>query len=383
VTVENPIEIQMPGITQTQVDVKADITFASVLRSMLRQDPDVILVGEMRDRETAAIAVEASQTGHLLLSTIHTNDAPSTITRLLDFDIDPFKITSSLRAVLAQRLVRRVCPQCAVDDTPDPHLLDELASEIELDRGATWRKGIGCRACHQSGYSGRVAIHELLEVTDALRELIYRRAPDHAIREHARRDGMRTLIEDGFKKAAQGLTTVDEVMRVAPRPGTRVSRPKIDDRVESVPIPAAPLAPAPTPTPQSTPQPDQAVPHILVLDDDSDMQALLRLQLESGGYQVTTAGDGVEALLQLGRQSFDLILSDIRMPNLDGLQLLELRTNRDVRVPIVVLSADSSPETEQTCLELGAVDYIAKPIKKDILLLRVKRAIRQMAEQVG
>jgi type IV pilus assembly protein PilB len=412
VTVENPIEIQMAGITQTQVDVKAGVTFATVLRSMLRQDPDVILVGEMRDRETAGIAMEASQTGHLLLSTVHTNDAPSTITRLLDFDIDPFKITSSLVGVLAQRLVRRVCQECAIEDHPDPRMLQELATEVAQTvalsgRPPQWRKGLGCPACHQSGYKGRLAIHELLEITDGIRGLIYERAPDHVIREQARRNGMRTLLEDGVIKAAAGVTTLEEVIRVAPRSGSRdaakdaakdvasappaVAAPTAPVEAVSVPlasvpvvaVDAAPVAPEVPDAPVAATAPvapaPPSAPRILVLDDDVDMQELLKLWLESDGHQVTVAGDGVEALLELGRQSYDLILSDIYMPNLDGLQLLELKTRKGVTVPIVVLSADGGGDTEQRALELGAMDFIAKPTKKNILLMRVQRILRQAA----
>jgi CheY-like chemotaxis protein len=198
------------------------------------------------------------------------------------------------------------------------------------------------------------------------------------IRNLARQHGMRTLLEDGIAKAALGLTTLEEVLRVVPH----TEAPKTPQR------PALPAAKAPdaaaapgltvppaTPVLASTSPQAAAPPHLLVLEDDPDLQALLQLILENNGYAVTIAGDGVDALMQLGRQHFDLILSDINMPNLDGLQLLEIKNQKGLQVPLIVLTADSTEECEQKCLELGAIDYITKPFRKDILLLRVRRAL--------
>ncbi|HWW88604.1 MAG TPA: ATPase, T2SS/T4P/T4SS family, partial [Vicinamibacterales bacterium] len=216
ITVEDPIEFQIQGVNQVQINARAGMTFAAGIRSILRQDPNVILVGEIRDQETAGIALEAAQTGHLLLSTLHTNNAPATITRLFDLEIPPFLIASSIVGIIAQRLVRRPCPACVAPKAPSPETLEKLGESIKVPADAQWVAGAGCDQCGQSGYKGRLSIHEVLQVTDEIRDLIAKRAPEHAIRNAARRDGMHTMAEDGFAKAAQGLTTLEEVFRVVP-----------------------------------------------------------------------------------------------------------------------------------------------------------------------
>ena len=362
ITVEDPIEFQVPGLTQVQIDSKSGMTFAAGLRSILRQDPNVILVGEIRDSETASISLEAAQTGHLLLSTLHTNDAVSTITRLLDLGIEPFKVASSVIGILAQRLVRCMCPACAVEREPQPETVEKAGGPGRLPGGARWKAGAGCDACQQSGYKGRLAIHELLEVTEEIRELIASRAADHEIRDAARRAGMRTLLEDGIAKAAQGLTTLEEIVRVAPRDDTPA--PDMGERMvkEKSQREASPEAAA------------HAKVSVLILEDDQDTQALIKRILENGGYDTTVAGDGIDALLHLGKKDFDLVLSDINMPNLDGIKLLEMANKKGITVPMIFLTASVGEEIEQKCLELGAADFIKKPIRKDILLMRVERA---------
>jgi len=372
VTVENPIEFQMSGVTQVQIEPKAGMTFAAGLRSILRQDPNVILVGEVRDQETAHITVEAAQTGHLLLTTLHTNDAATSITRLLDLDVEPYQLTSSLAGVLAQRLVRKVCASCAVSRRPPEEVSSQLGiTERQLAEGR-WRAGQGCPQCQGTGYKGRVAIHELLEVNDQLRTLISDRASDHLLRDAARHHGMVTLLEDGVSKAAAGLTTLDEVLRVVPCfdmvKSTAIETPGI---VGKTVAPVAPAAPAAQP-PAARPAAGRSV---LVIDDEPDTLAILTLMLEQNGCKVTAAADGIEALLALGRTRFDLILSDINMPHMDGVALLEMKSQKGIDTPTIFLSADDGPERELQCLELGALDYVRKPIKKDLLLLRLNRAL--------
>lgn len=379
VTVENPVEYQISGITQVQIDVKAGMTFSAGLRSILRQDPDIILVGEIRDRETAAIAIEASQTGHLLLSTMHTNDAPTSITRLLDLEIEPFKITSSIHGILAQRLVRRLCSVCSVAYDPDAAMLKQIGLNVPLPEVGQWKTTVGCEACFDSGYKGRMAIHELLEVTVDIRRLINQQSPDDAIRDQARQNGMRTLLEDGIAKAALGLTTLEEVLRVAPR--TEVHQTSARQSLPAQETPAAAVnntAPSIASHSEVTPSQAESATNLLVLEDDVVTQSLLVRILEKSGYSVTTAGDGIDALLHLGRQRFDLIVSDINMPNLNGLQLLEIKNQKGVDVPVIFLTADDTEESEQKCLELGAVDYIKKPVNKDILLLRIQKALTKL-----
>lgn len=213
-TLEDPIEVQLPGINQTQINVKAGMTFAGGLRSILRQDPNVILVGEIRDQETARIALQAAQTGHLLLSTLHTNDAPATITRLLDLEVEPFLVASSVIGILAQRLVRRVCASCAVPAQPSAETTAKVGGLSRFRADGRWMVARGCEHCGHTGFKGRIAIHEVLSVNDELRELISKQASEHELRRAAKRTGMRTLLDDGIEKAAQGLTTLEELLQV-------------------------------------------------------------------------------------------------------------------------------------------------------------------------
>jgi len=207
ITIEDPIEYQLKGIGQIQVNPKIDLTFANGLRSILRQDPDIIMVGEIRDAETAEIAIQASLTGHLVLSTLHTNDAPTAVTRLIDMGIEPFLVASSLSAVLAQRLVRVICPHCREEYLPD-RTYPGIALPSLLYRGR------GCDACFGLGTLGRTGIYELLLVDPEICSMIIRRAPAGEIREYALARGMKTLRDDGLAKVAAGMTTVEEVMRV-------------------------------------------------------------------------------------------------------------------------------------------------------------------------
>jgi len=211
-TVEDPVEYQIAGITQMQVNVRAGVTFASSLRHFLRQDPDIIMVGEVRDQETAQIAIQAALTGHLVLSTLHTNDAPGAITRLLDMGVEPYLVASALEGVAAQRLVRVLCPKCREADTAGA---EELRARFGTAAPAgTYYLGRGCEFCNYTGYRGRVAIFEIAEMNDELRHLVINRVPHHTLKEAAVAAGMTTLLEDGLKKAAAGVTSLAEVWRV-------------------------------------------------------------------------------------------------------------------------------------------------------------------------
>uniref|UniRef100_A0A7C4XSU4 Type II/IV secretion system protein n=1 Tax=Caldisericum exile TaxID=693075 RepID=A0A7C4XSU4_9BACT len=212
ITVEDPVEYQLKGINQVQVNEKAGLTFANALRSILRQDPNIILIGEIRDRETAQIAIEAALTGHLVLSTIHTNDSASIPTRLIDMGIEPFLVASSLIGATAQRLVRKICPKCKVEYKPSKDVLEHLGFEVE--EGVTFYKGEGCDFCNHTGYKGRIAISEILPITPEIQKLILKRASSKEILAEGKRLGMKTLLEDALLKAAEGITTLEEVIRV-------------------------------------------------------------------------------------------------------------------------------------------------------------------------
>ena len=210
ITIEDPIEYELAGVGQIQVNLKTDLTFARGLRSVLRHDPDIIMVGEIRDLETVEIAVQSSLTGHLVFSTLHTNDAPGALTRLVDMGVEPFLISSSLLGVVAQRLVRTVCPDCREAYQPDRAVSEELG--LPLDRPLY--RGVGCSACMGSGYRGRTGIFEILMMDNEIRRMVTSGADSVAIKEVAMRSGMRTLFEDGLRKVRQGQTTLDEVARV-------------------------------------------------------------------------------------------------------------------------------------------------------------------------
>ena len=213
ITIEDPVEYQLKGINQIQVVEKAGMTFARGLRAILRHDPDVVLIGEIRDRETAQIAVQASLTGHMVFSTLHTNDAPGALTRLVDMGVEPYLVASSLEAVMAQRLVRVLCPECKEEDHSDR--TKSLRERVDALKTAPIYHAVGCKACRMTGYTGRQALFELMTLTAPIRQVLLRSGSSLEIKEIARRDGMRTLLEDGWRLVCNGSTTPAEVLRVS------------------------------------------------------------------------------------------------------------------------------------------------------------------------
>ena len=237
ITIEDPVEYQLKGVNQIQVSEKAGLTFARGLRSILRHDPDVVLIGEIRDQETAQIAVQASLTGHLVFSTLHTNDAPGALTRLVDMGVEPYLVASSLEAVLAQRLVRVLCPHCKQPDDSAP--ARAFKAQAGIPASTTIYRSVGCRECRQTGFFGRSAIFEWMDTDNEIREMILRSASTDLIRDSARRNGMRTLADDGWRLVRKGITTVAEVLSVttakevarttravAPEPAAETPAPK-------------------------------------------------------------------------------------------------------------------------------------------------------------
>jgi type II secretion system protein E len=213
ITIEDPVEYRLPGVNQIQVNSSIGLTFASGLRSILRQDPDIILVGEIRDAETAGIAIHSALTGHMVFSTLHTNDAPGAITRLQDMGVDSYLISSALTTVMAQRLVRKLCPGCRKPVTVDDQMLARHGIEAEPGQYTIYTSG-GCEACGQRGYQGRTGIFEMMEISDPVREMINRQSDTESLRQQALREGMRTLRQDGWLKVQAGITSLEEVLRV-------------------------------------------------------------------------------------------------------------------------------------------------------------------------
>ncbi len=347
VTVEDPIEYRLSGINQVAVSDKAGLTFAAGLRSILRQDPDIVMVGEIRDLETAHVAFQAAQTGHLVLSTLHTNDAPSAITRLVEMGIPAYVVSSSVLAVQAQRLVRRLCECKVVGD-------DGVA------------KAKGCDLCRFTGFKGRMGVYELMRVTPRVRSVLIARGSDDVVRRAAQATGMRSMYQDGLRKVAHGLTTEEEVKRVVPPDEVDDSEGATREAV-AVAIPAS-LSPDTA---------SQKPVRVLVVDDDPALLEVLREILESERYTVGAASNGVDALASVFLERPDLILTDLKMPGMDGLELLK-RLRHDLstcQIPVVFLTMVESLDAEAQALDLGADDYISKPVQKARLLSRVRRAL--------
>jgi type IV pilus assembly protein PilB len=384
ITIEDPIEYQLDGVNQVQINSKAGMTFAGGLRSILRQDPNVIFVGEIRDRETAGIALEAAQTGHLLLSTLHTNDAPGTISRLFDLAIEPFLVASSLIGILAQRLVRRSCTSCAVPQEPSAEAVARIGGPEQLPLNGNWLAGRGCEKCGQTGFKGRIAIHELLEVNDELRELITQRAPEHEIRRAARKAGMRTLIEDATAKAAQGLTTLDAVLKVVAADDvsgadsladSKAADGKATDHNEALQKDKA----LDTGNIQSTGSESAGTgskgkARVLIVEDDRTITSVVKYFLELEGFEVAVAKDGLIGLETAKRELPQVIVTDLNMPGMDGMAMVKaLRAHALTKdIAILMQTSEASVESETLALALGADDYILKPVEPRRLAARVK-----------
>jgi type IV pilus assembly protein PilB len=407
ITVEDPIEYQLDGVNQVQINTKAGVTFAAGLRSILRQDPNIILVGEIRDQETAGIALEAAQTGHLLLSTLHTNDAPGTISRLLDLGIEPFLIASAVIGILAQRLVRTPCPACKVSQPPSTDAIEKAGGTSRLPADAKWIAGRGCEDCRQSGSKGRIAIHELLVVNDEVRELISQRASEHAIRKAARKAGMRTLLEDGILKASQGLTTLEDVVRVVAaddssahkEEATKPEAPNLSVRGDETAThqEAAEQSTATagfasdahemqielhvtSPPPRSEagkPDETQGKERVLVVEDSTTIASVVKYFLELEGFEVLVAKNGNSGLKAAKRDLPDVIVTDYDMPGMDGITMVKaLRAEASTReIAVLMLTSEQSVEREAQALEAGVDDYILKPVEPRRLAARVRSVL--------
>jgi type II secretory ATPase GspE/PulE/Tfp pilus assembly ATPase PilB-like protein/CheY-like chemotaxis protein len=398
VTVEDPVEYRMQGIVQVQVQEKAGLTFAAALRSILRQDPNVVLVGEIRDKETAQIAVQASLTGHLVLSTLHTNDAANAVTRLVDIGVESYKIAASLRGVVAQRLMRRLCPTCKEVwiEAPPERLRRWIPKGTPLYRAA------GCPDCAMTGYRGRFSILEILTMTPELERLIAAGEAANRIAEAAQRGGMKSLWDSGLAHVARGESTLDELTRVvdipdepeAPQPQTRGSRGSTAQRssapgggTQSVPHEAAPPA-APVSThfdlldEHATPARPSG-PHgmpaskVLLVDDEDSLRKVMRDLLERDGYVVTEARDGVQALDQVDRVGPDIIVLDLNLPGLDGYGVLSHLRSRPAtaNIPVIVLTAKGDEDNEVRVFELGADDFLTKPFRARALSARLEAVL--------
>ena len=402
VTVEDPIEYKLPGIVQVQVNEKAGLTFASALRSILRQDPDVILVGEVRDRDTATIAVQASLTGHLVLTTLHTIDAASSIARLVDIGIEPYKIAAALKGVVAQRLLRRLCPRCKqpASDTVPARYHRWLAGDTTLYRA------VGCAECAQTGYLGRMAVLEVLLVEDEIERAIGAGEHVEHVTELARANGMRSLWDSGVEHVRLGETTLDELLRVVEppieRPGRRPVTPSSPNRPSAPAAPPArprsrtPIASPRVATPRAMPAivlPDEALQlvddfadatpmgqhTVLLVEDEEPLRLVLKDLLEREGFTVVEAADGVQALDQVDRTAPDVVVLDLNLPRLDGYGVLSrLRAKGSTAdIPVIVLTAKGDEDNEVRVFEQGATDFLTKPFRPRALSARLRALLKR------
>lgn len=389
VTVEDPVEYRLgANIVQVQTNEKTGLTFSTALRSILRQDPDIVLVGEIRDVETAQIAVQASLTGHLVLSTLHTNDAPNTITRLVDMGLEAFKIGAALRGVLAQRLMRRLCPICRAKQS-----WAELPQRIQRfvpETAELWQP-VGCGQCTQTGYRGRFSVMEILVVTPEIERLIGANGTANQIAAAARDAGMGTLFDCGLRHVLDGHTSVDELLRVTDVPNDG----KLSLRTVLDAIPAVALAARATAAVASAEELleglellDESGPHaipssttpratILLVEDEDTLRRVMKDLLEQEGYLVCEARDGVEALEQVDRHNPDIVLLDLNLPNVDGYTVLsQLRSRpQTVGLPVLVLSARGDEDNEVRALRLGATDFLTKPFRPRALSARLEATL--------
>jgi type IV pilus assembly protein PilB len=380
ITIEDPIEYQLDGVNQVQINTKAGVTFAGGLRSILRQDPNIIFVGEIRDHETAGIALEAAQTGHLLLSTLHTNDAPATVSRLFDLGIEPFLVASSLIGILAQRLVRRSCTFCLTPQEPNAETIEKIGGPKFLPADGKWRAGKGCEKCGQTGFRGRIGIHELLQVNDELRDLITRRAPEHEIRKAARAAGMRTLVEDGIGKAAQGLTTLESVLKVVATDDKSGTDDEPDHSAgqkyfSSSQEETADIDQIHAEVPQSPKTAEPKVKaRVLIVEDDRTITTVVKYFLELEGFEVAVAKNGLIGLKMAKRDQPQVIVTDLNMPGMDGMAMVKaLRDDPNTRgILILMQTSEESVDSETMALNLGADDYLLKPVEPRRLAARIK-----------
>jgi type II secretory ATPase GspE/PulE/Tfp pilus assembly ATPase PilB-like protein/ActR/RegA family two-component response regulator len=392
-TVEDPVEYELPGLTQIQVEPKQGVTFGSALRAILRQDPDVIFVGEIRDAETAEIAAQASLTGHLVLASLHTNDALGSLRRFVDLGLDVGTICETLRGAVAQRLVRQVCSHCVEHVTGDLRP-DEAQLAARFGVSPTVRTK-GCPRCVGQGYLGRVPVTEFLSPTPELTRLILGGAPLFELQMQAVADGMRTLLQSALDRVRRGETTLHEVDRVVGSGDAVREAPSTAAPRESAP--SAPKAPTPTDarergrSPGATPRAPRSAAeggttgeaaHILVVDDDGTTRMLARSLLDNVGFVVAEASDGSEALARLAKgERFDLMILDLDMPMLGGREVLRAvrQSAATAHLPIVVLTGTPDADADIELMEQGADDYIRKPIDPPRFVMRVRAALRRAA----
>jgi type II secretory ATPase GspE/PulE/Tfp pilus assembly ATPase PilB-like protein/CheY-like chemotaxis protein len=394
VTVEDPVEYRLgENIVQVQVNEKAGLTFAAALRSILRQDPDVVLVGEIRDKETAQIALQASLTGHLVLSTLHTNDAPNTVTRLVDIGMESYKIAPALRGIVAQRLMRRLCKACRTEAT-EP-VSERLARFVPP--GMKLYQAVGCSDCSMTGYRGRFSIVEVLTMNPDLERRIADGATAEKIAEAARAAGMRSLFGSGLRHVLSGESTLEELLRVSEpplEPASSTAAPAQPARPGRSRAGAAPSAAVDGPAlgefaVDMELLEEPAAPGgilgtgrgkgacVLLVEDEEQLRRVMKDLLQREGYRVAEARDGIQALDEVDRFAPDVIILDLNLPGLDGYGVLAQLRSRPAtqNIPVMVLTAKGDEDNEVRVFELGADDFVTKPFRARSLTARLEAVL--------
>ncbi|MDD5094657.1 MAG: ATPase, T2SS/T4P/T4SS family [Dehalococcoidia bacterium] len=385
ISAEDPVEYRIPFVNQQQVSEKAGVTFEALLKAVVRQDPDILFVGEIRDPYSAKVALDFASTGHLTISTMHTSNATTAITRMERLGIPREVIAQNVNAVIAQRLIRKLCDGCKKVEPMTPEEI-EMMTPFTNVLPKTVAHPVGCSKCNHTGFYGREGIQEILAFDPVISEMVRDGVPISEIRafSHSRGDymigdhalqKMEKLIfcpKDVYEKVlieeirlqdspAQTRTVRAEVPSMA----ARVGGADIDDEAKSTVAVSPPLVAAAQPK------------SILVVDDDEDTRNLLSLLLTKQGYIVEVASDGIDAMMSLSKSRHDLVMSDVNMPNLDGFKLLEVMSQKGINVPAILLTSRESASDEEKGMLLGAFDYIRKPINKEILLMRVGRVFQR------
>ncbi len=388
VTVEDPVEYRLAGIVQVQVNEKAGLTFASALRSILRQDPDIVLVGEIRDKETAMTAVQASLTGHLVLSTLHTIDAASSVTRLVDIGIESYKLAGALKGIVAQRLIRLLCRACRQPVTdPVPERLRRWVPD-----GTQLYREVGCPECTQTGYRGRRAITEVLVTTPELERRVSANDSGDRIAEAARDGGMKSLWDSGVQHAVRGDTSFEELLRILEMPAAPEAPDHRRSRTEAPRRTSAPgpvrnsgsHGTVPVTRPSAPAVRDEAFQLIdevharggktvLVVEDEEPLRRVLKELLERDGFHVLEASNGIQALDQIDRGAPDVVVLDLNLPQLDGFGVLSRLRSRPAtaKLPVIILTAQGDEDSEVKVLEGGADDFLTKPFRPRALSARL------------
>jgi len=362
ITIEDPIEYRMQGVNQVQLNEKQGLTFAGILRSVLRQDPDIILVGEIRDAETADIAFQSAMTGHLVFSTLHTNDAVASITRLVDLGLERFRISSALISITSQRLVRKLCPYCKKPVAPEKknQVLLEILDSCGLKK--EYYESVGCEKCDFNGYKGRISVVEVLEVDPEIKKMISENASEEAVKKTAKtRNLLWTLSEDALVHLAQGDTSLDEVLSFIPLgPGLCAGSAE-----------------------ETRPRVISGKKRVLIAEDDESIRMIMKKYLEDGGFEVLEAKDGMEAIEIITQKLPDLLLLDLMMPKLDGIGVIKRIKHALglIGLPIIVVTAVSDSDSQSNVINLGADDYITKPFNPKFLLARVNAIFRRMEDK--